>query len=86
MTLRSRHSPPRAVATATAPGIATLARPTVPGDDEHTELRRLVAETICNNIDISFYRWGHLGPEAHATIMKTANAVIAALTAGKCDD
>jgi hypothetical protein len=52
----------------------------MPDTSEHTARRRLVAETICNNIDISFYRWGHLGPEAHATIMKTASAVLAALT------
>jgi hypothetical protein len=49
-------------------------------DSEHTERRRLVAETICNHIDISFYRWGHLDPEAHAIIMKTASAVLEALT------
>jgi len=49
-------------------------------ESEHTARRRLVAETICNNINVSFYRWGHLSPEAHAIIMKTASAVIEALT------
>jgi hypothetical protein len=45
------------------------------------ELRKDVAEVICDNIDISFFKWGSLAPDDYQTLMKTADAAIMVVVA-----